>query len=266
MGGRNKMQKIAEYKEIIYKMADEKDNEKGDAELGLGELMAIGGTTALSYNSKPLKENLNKGNITGRHTLYHNTNTVNVDSILQHGIKGSYAADPNNLTNRVLKNTSVEKKKILNKVYLDKSEAGANDVGRARQGTNITLKAHVPVWKLKTTDNPELRGAKNIDELAKKLRIEKPLKSSKVIKDDAEFLFNELGSKQVVTLEGDLNSKYLLKSPHYAKAGIREVSDFIIHHPDRFIKSVGPTAASVGAIAAGGGLIAHAIKRKKSKP
>lgn len=249
---------------------ESEDFDKDDAKVA-GGLAGIGLGAKLANSSK--------SKITGLENFYHNTDSKNIRSILNEGIKAKFAEDPNNLTNQVLGDVSMDKKK--GKVYLGRKKSVSDSVGLARDirsgGSSKTLKVNIPyedLKKMKEVDNPELRGAKSKSEFAKKL-IEKesasgnPLTDSKfgraVIGLQGREVYNTLGREGTTVIEGDIASKYIKGSKDYQKYGLKEMGNYIKHNPGRFAKGVAKGAAGLG-LATGGGYLAYkGVKGKKSK-
>jgi len=122
-----------------------------------------------------IKNNLDK--VTGIETRYHNTPGHVADQVLDQGILGKYATDPNNLTNRVL-GDKAKKQGLDGLVYLAKKKTTADQVGlnRVNHGIELskgrTLKVKIPYdeyLKLQRVANPELMGAKTADEYIRRL-------------------------------------------------------------------------------------------------
>lgn len=263
------LDKIACYKDEIEKIANKKqqreqqqqEQAKRNRKKLLGGTLALGGATVA-------KKQYDKGNLTGRETLWHNTNKKNVGSILEKGLQASYALDPDNLTNTVLHD--VPKSELANKVYLARKKINALGTGIAASlneqpgflkdqfkaltdtfKKRETLKAKVPTWKFKEVENPELRGAKSPREFAKKVREANPM-AFMTPEFELQSAFKSLGPKGTATIEGSIPPEYLKKSKLYKRIGMDELKAFIKANPKRFAKGAG--IASLGAGAAIGGL------------
>lgn len=234
--------------------------------LGVGAL--YGGGTLVSKGLGQLKDA--KEELTGLQEMYHNTDTKNVGSIFNEGIKSKFAEDPNNITNQTLTDVSMDKKK--GKVYLARDKHIADEVGQNRKVSSLTvkkedngklryqfghndsgktLKVNIPyedLKKMKQVENPELRGAKNAQEFAKKLGLDK-------VDDDIKNSFRDLG-KRTVVIEGDVASKYIKGSKDYQKYGLKEMGNYIKHNPGRFAKGAGRGLLGT-AVIGGGGYLAY---------
>jgi hypothetical protein len=236
----------------LYKEA-KKDDKKALAGAGL----ALGGSAVVG-------KQYHRGHLTGRETLYHRTGIKNVDSILEQGLKGSYASDPNNLTNTVL-GDKVPKKDLENKVYLARKKWIADNLAGNGLGARKTLKTKVPTWMMKEVDNPELRGAKSQKEFAEKLIKENPHIPPKLVKLQTMIAHRLLGRKGTATLEGDVAAKYIKGSKHFERLGLDELKNFIKSNPKRFIKGSGKAALGLGAVGIGANMVKQNLSKKASE-
>ena len=255
------------YKEEIYKQATSyKSNSKEDTADGLA-MLGVGG---IAGGGSIIKKTLDRGNLTGRETLYHSTEKGNVDSILRNGLQSSRASDPNNLTNKALRH--IDKSEIADKVYFGKNKAVTDSVARARRHylgvDSKTLKANVPSWKFKETANPELLGAKNVKEFIEKRdklggafrAIQNPV----IKRNEDQVLYKVLGPKGTLTLQGNVGAEYFKDSKNYKKNSIKEISEFIKKNPKRFAKGVGGALAGAGLISGGALLLGKARQERKN--
>lgn len=103
------------------KREDEKEKRKG---------LLVGGGTALAGGA--ILSTANKNKLTGRVVRYHNTPIENVGSILENGIKASYANDPKSYTRTIIGGGVEDKTKLDNLVYTAKRKIDANGVGATR--------------------------------------------------------------------------------------------------------------------------------------
>lgn len=233
------------------------------------------------------KHTYDRGNLTGRETLYHNTRKENIKNIQKEGLKGQFATDKNKaFTPDVLNH--IDESELKGKVYLGRKRAVAESVGKnaknidALNGKGLherkTLKTKVPTWKMKEVDNPELLDAKNGKEYIDKLLKTKGfvddngLKSlnknpvmSKVKNMAGNSMYKQLGRKGTAVIQGDIDSKYIKGHKGYQKASMKEVGDFIKHNPKRFAKGLGQAGAGVALAGLGGKIIYDAQKQKKSQ-
>lgn len=213
-----------------------------------------------------------KSEVTGLHNFYHNTDSP--ESVMREGIKSKFAEDPNNITNTVLKDVDMSKKK--GKVYLGNKKSVSDSVGMCREGNSETLKVEIPYEELKNmkiVDNPELRGAKNSKEFLRKLHktvvkngkdkgLDHDLRHSDnkfkkklgnyLYRKKGDSMYDMLGPKGTTVIEGDIDSRFIKGSEKFQKYGKKDFVRYVKSNPKRFMKGVGKTA--VGATAVGGGV------------
>ncbi|MDF2841688.1 MAG: hypothetical protein K0R00_114 [Herbinix sp.] len=268
--------KIAMYEEGIYKAA--KKDEDNDNENAVAAATAITGAAVT-------KHQLDRGNLTGREKMYHNTHRNNVDSILERGLDASKALDEDNITSQV----RLSKEQQANKVYFGRKKMVADSVGnvyaqREAMKTNPagwvfsdpieqakkiqeeakkrkTLKASVPSWKLKEVDNPELRGTRDFSEYLSEVRKLDP--NADNIKSLYRMNYNNIGRKNTAVFEGSVGPEVFKDSKNYKKLGGKEILDYIKNNPKRFGKGMGLSLLGIGGVAAGGAVIAKNIHDKE---
>lgn len=254
------MKKIAS--EIIAESL-EKEAEMSDKETGF--YTGTVATGLLAHNQ------VQKGNLTGRETLYHGTPEENVSSIKEKGILASKANDPESFTRNVVpgaKNRAVD---FDNLTYLGKNKSTSQSVNlqRAYQTAVLKgetkqhflrqpildeyvssfkkhpqsiLKAKVPVWKKELTANPELLGTKNSTEFLKKYRESNP-SFSNMSDEYLKKLYNMTGENSYV-FKGNIEPEFIKGSKKYKGATAKEISEFIKSNPKRFAKGSGAVAAT----------------------
>lgn len=275
--------------EDIEKEAKESSKKNIDTDDKMIAGAAVGGSGAALA-----KHTYDRGNITGRETLYHNTRKENVDSIKKNGLKGSMAIDKDKAFTPDLLN-HIDKDELNNKVYFGRKKSIADEVGSAAQGHDMkngkgfhsreTLKAKVPTWKMKEVDNPELLGSKNGKEWAEKFVESKrnKLKEMGYSSKDIDFLMSksnkdnlvliaqgnvahkQLGRKGTAVIEGDVAGKYFKGHKGYQRATLKEVGEFIKNNPKRFAKGVAQAGAGAALIGAGGKIVYDAYKQHKQE-
>lgn len=260
-----------EEKNETEKEASEKKN-KNDVS---ADDKVLAGATATGSGAMLAKHTYDRGNLTGRETLYHNTRKQNVESIKQTGLKGSKALDPDlAFTPDVLQNIS--KDKLANKVYFGRKKSVAEAVGLTARVHDMnnnkgnhqreTMKAKVPTWKMKEVDNPELLGAKNKSEFRKSFAKSQGFnEDSPLLNPQADKIYKMLGRKGTAVIEGDVAGKYFKGHKGYEKANLKEVGEFIKKNPKRFAKGMGQAVSGAALIGAGGKLINDGLKQKKSE-
>lgn len=275
--------------EDIEKEAKESNKKHVDADDKMIAGAAVGGSGAALA-----KHTYDRGNITGRETLYHNTRKENVDSIKKNGLKGSMAIDKDKAFTPDLLN-HIDKDELNNKVYFGRKKSVADGVGSTAQIHDMkngkgahsreTLKAKVPTWKMKEVDNPELLGSKNGREWAEKFvenkrnKLKKDGLSSEEIdlvmpksnKDNPSLIMQgnvahkQLGRKGTAVIEGDVAGKYFKGHKGYQRATLKEVGEFIKNNPKRFAKGVAQAGAGAALIGAGGKIVYDAYKQHKQE-
>lgn len=126
-----------------------------------------------------------------------------------------------------------------------------------------TLKASIPKDKfknLKVVDNPELLGAKTIDEYLERNPTIGMYPNAREI---AESRLKNLG-KDTVTIDGDFPSKYLKGGKGYVKNSPKEVLNYIKREPKSFAKGVGKGAVGLGLAGVGAYNTVKGLKRFKN--
>lgn len=266
-------------------------DKKSDATKEAGSIAALAGGSAILANTKP-------GRLTGRVVRYHNTAEENVDNILKEGIKGEYAANPKNLTNTVIPDIPIEKKKNL--IYTSKTKKGAEAVGQRREellnkkGRTLKLEFdYDDIKEKKKIANPELRGARNPRELAD-LRAAaydnavdaareearrnrqifwapldfnrpRPWKDSTTQQQlETKFMFEDLGERGTHIFEGNVPSRNIVGGAGYKKRTLKDIGRYIKNNPARFGKEAAKVATGA-ALATGGAYGLYKINKNKRK-
>lgn len=224
-----------------------------------------------------------KGNLTGRETLYHQTDKKNIPSILKNGVKASYSQDPNNVTNtsRIGEIFKEQGKKIPEYTYFGRKKtnlqtkeyreavSSGDVVGTLKALNNRKyLKVKAPVWKMKTAKNPELLGVNSKSRTRGSEWISKMDMPFDPINYYPNFVKNhafDVLDKHTVTVDGDMPSKYIKGSRSYKRADIKEVKDYIKHNPKRFAKGVAIATAGATAATAGGIYLSKKLKEKRER-
>lgn len=161
---------------IIERLFSKKSNKSKDSD----KKKLIAGASATSGGL--ILANTKTGKLTGTVTRYHDAPTDVIDKIKNEGLLAKFAEDPNNLTNQVLPDVDMDKKKGL--VYTSKTKKGAFGVGinramrrgdinygKAQFENLIGRSPHHKVLELefdyddlknqRKIDNPELLGQKD---------------------------------------------------------------------------------------------------------
>ena len=150
--------------------------------------LALAGAAGIAVGAGKVGNEFKKGNLTGRETVYHNTNRRNVKSIKENGILASKASDEDNLTHKGLGDILSEDE-MAGLTYVARNKMPALGIGltsamydssdkNCRNYKDLlgaisdrkTLKANIPAWKMDIVDNPELQGAKSRKEFQPHLR------------------------------------------------------------------------------------------------
>ena len=243
--------------------------------------LALGGT-GLGIGSILTHRALRKGDLTGRKTMYHNTDKSNVPNIFSEGLKASKASDPNNLTHKGLNAHialgTLKEKDLANKVYMANSRMPAFSVGikaeQLKNGKNSfagdpedivnalrnrkTVKVQVPLddlgTKVKTVPNPELRGAKNHKEYHEGIK-DLVDRADKYNKDNGFYapkgeVPSEAASKEIfnalgkgtTTVEGDIPSNYIKGGKGFKNISAEEILSHAKKRPGSFGKGLGGIA------------------------
>lgn len=226
------------------------------------------------------------GRLTGKVTRYHDAPTEVIDKIKKEGLKAKYAEDPNNLTNQVLKDVSMDKKKGL--VYTAKKKKFAYQVGTQRANLSGKVKLyklsdlikevlgkskHHKVLKLEfdyddiknqpKIKNPELRGTTNAKDFYNKMRnnmdeLQKVMapeyeKLDPITKKTLKNSYNSLDSGTHI-FKGDIDSSHIVGGKGYKKRTLKQVAKYIKNNPKRF----GKEAVKV---ATGAALLGYGVKK-----
>lgn len=238
----------------IFSKARKRKKKQNDDE-GFSDLDNLDKATVAGIGSAGLLSTTKTGRLTGKVTRYHNTEIGNVENILNEGIKGKYAADPNNITNKVVGDVDPSKKENL--IYTAKKKSLADNVGKHRQQLGgqpgRTLKLEFDYDDIKNSEriaNPELRGAKNSKEFREAFKKAKGYDLGYLSSKEAWKSLND----DTHVFRGDIDPKYIVGGKGYKKRTLRQVARYIKNNPGRFSKE----AAKVGV---GVGLGAYALKK-----
>lgn len=263
----------------------QKDEQKKSLER-MGGAYAVGGGALLGHKA------YRDGSLTGRRTFYHNTDKENVDSIKQHGLQASRAADGDNWTHKALGSAiamgNVNEGDLANKVYLANKPSTAFGVGVATQesawnpdlmdsikdawANRKNVKVQMPldeVEKLNIVENPELRGAKSGAEFHQKLKefadeynshpaVWRKMEAPSAF--DSKMAFRGLG-KNTTVVEGDIPSQFIKGGEGFQSLKAGELLSHIKNRPGTFAKGVGIGAAGLGLAGAGGALMHDGFKK-----
>ena len=249
-----------------------KEDRKKEEEKEKGLL--VGGGTALAGGA--ILSTANKNKLTGRVVRYHNTPIENVDSILENGIKASYANDPNSYTRTIIGGGVEDKTKLDNLVYTAKRKIDANGVGATRAyhsgklGRNLMFPG--PEQQLKLSK--EALRPKHSKTLKIVLDYEKDIKGSRKIRNpelDARRFFPldqyTLRSLDEGThiFDHDIDPSKIKGSRHFKKRTMDDVKNYIKRNPKRFGKEAAKVVLGTAAIAGGAAYAYKQTKGSKNK-
>lgn len=244
-----------------------KNDENRDKLIKATEIGA--GVTSGILGARILDSVHRSGELSGKVHMYHGTSKKNKQSILEKGLKGSKALDPDNLTNRYLFDVGKEDGRHL--IYVGKKRSPAikmalqHLIRNKERGT--VLNVNIPYEDLKNMkrvyDNPEFRGTKDFEEFYKKASFRKDKKERRRLKKYYDEFSGAKGTKGTAIFEGDIDSKYIKGSKNYERNSLKQISKYIKNNPKRFMKGVGKTA--LGASLIGGGVLLSTGKLNKNK-
>lgn len=223
------------------------------------------GATGTGVGATIIKKTYDKGNLTGRETLFHGTSRDRAKKIKETGLLSKFTGGEGGNA-EILKKTDRDiYEKSLGKVYLTPDKriarmfAGQTERGGAanlgpQDMLNIQLKVEnpfdnsgvvkvkAPTWKMKVVPNPEARGS--FENFLKSQGIDK----SKLGKEERQALKStyDTYSKGTRAIEGDIATRYIKGSKDYRRTSAKEFKEFVKANPKRFAKGVGATALGVG--------------------
>ena len=271
------------YKYEIYKDAKEKEDKKNEAK-NVAKSVAGGalatGAGAAAYNE------YGKGEITGTRTGYHGTDKKNVAGIKEKGILPTKSAPGKSITKDVLYNNKDFKSKINDadsKAYVARKKFISKGVQKSRYINGLTddkkgaiIKTKMPYseYLKRRRENPETRGFDSrkdyVDSMIKgeEARLPKGETLSKFNKAKLRSTFhynNIMMDKGSDTLEGVVDSKYIVGGKGYKNRALKNFKDHVKNNPKVFAKGVGK-AGLIGAAGIGGiKMISDSNKKMKEK-
>lgn len=259
--------------------------------------LALAGLAGIAVGAGKVGNEFRKGNLTGRETVYHNTNRRNVKSIKENGILASKASDTDNLTHKGLGDILSEDE-MAGLTYVARNKVPALGIGltsamydssdkNSRNYKDLlgaisdrkTLKANIPAWKMNIVDNPELQGAKSRKEFQPHLKhrlkrsgpqgtisstLYSPI-STIGSQLSSGVMYNSLGRKGTHTIKGDVGSEYIKGSKDYKPVTKEEVKEYIANNPNRFKNGLIDAGIGLGAMAGGAMALAKGIRKKASE-
>lgn len=264
---------------IILRQIDYSSKKKEDVDKNRAKAAGVGGIGV----GLGLLATTKKSHLTGREVRWHSTDKSNIKSIKEGGIKSKFAADPNNITNKIVKDVPISEKEGL--VYLAKKKNLANAVGRTRDtfaqgkaGKSKTLKVvfdYDELKKRKKVANPELRGfdkkgwgkyrlsilKEDLPNIGEKLKEGGLVEKLTKIVSDIEY--NNLGPKGTDVLKGDVSAKNIKGSKYFEKNSAKKIANYIKNNPKRFTKQAVKGAVGIAAVGYGVKKLYDANKKKE---
>lgn len=263
----------------------EEDKEK---KIDKDKALAIGGVGTGGFILSKTKP----GRLTGKVVRWHDAPTEVIDKIKEEGLKAKYAEDPDNLTNKVLQDIPMEKKKGL--VYTSKKKGSAFGVGSQRslmkgEIDNIgqlkellfrRSKHHKPIKlefdydELKDSpriENPELRGAKSVKEFYEARRKSMGADAvgfpgwddlDPVTKSKFKSVYKQLGEDTHI-FKGDVDPSHIVGGKGYKKRTMKQVVNYIKNNPKRFGKEAAKVATGAALLGYGTKKAVDYLKKNK---
>jgi hypothetical protein len=228
------------------------------------------GATGTGVGATLIKKTYDKGNLTGRETLFHGTSRDRAKKIKETGLLSKFTGGERGNTEilKQLNNDTYEKslgkvyltpKKSLARMFAGQTERGGianlspRDMVEIFQKTNDpfdnsgVVRVKAPTWKMNVVPNPEAMGSyesylkahgKNKSDLSKLEQF--------VIKSQHNTL-----SRDTKAIEGDIATRYIKGSKDYRRTSAKEFKEFVKANPKRFAKGVGAAALGIGIAGAG---------------
>lgn len=236
----------------------------------------VGGATGASLASKVHKS----GKLDGVKKMSHITDANVVDKIKREGLKGT-KIDENNLTMNALKaqiaTGHIKPEDLKDKVYLANNMNTEMGIKNGRRmnglgGKTGKVKVNMPLKDLKKVevDNPELLGAKNLNEFKTRHRevTSKIRQMGNPFAQDApdavlKQVYKGLGRKGTTTVQGTVGTKYIKGSKDYQKNTVKNIAKHIKENPKMFAKGLGQAGVAGALMAGGGKLMYDGIKKSK---
>ena len=256
--------------------------------------LTLAGAGALALGAGKIGNEFKKGNLTGRETVYHNTNRRNVKGIKEKGILATKSTDKDNLTHKGLSDILSEDE-MAGLTYVARKKLPALGIGLTsatydatnKESKNYkdllgalsdrkTLKANIPSWKMNIVDNPELQGAKNSKEFRPKLKhrmkrsgpqgtisstLYNPISTLGSMMYSG-IMYDSLGRKGTHTIKGDVGSEYIKGSKNYKPISKEEIKEYISNNPDRFKNGLIDAGIGLGTMTGGAIALAKGLKKK----
>ena len=228
-----------------------------------------------------LRNSVLSGDLTGRKTTYHGTDSESARSIRETGLRGG--SEGNLAATEQLKNYSEDRyRKSLGKAYATKFKSVAKGYANGAAykknklleflGKQPNLKAdvvelNVPTWKQKTIMNPEVNIPydKWVDEGLAAAKRDHGVKLNKLQRQGIKALWYAPYRflRSVDAFDGTVSPEYIKGSSKYKGNSIGEFGEYIGARPGRFLRGVGKAGVGVGLL--GNGLYNLYDKYQNSK-
>ena len=268
---------------LRIKSFSKKDKEERNDSEKLFPGQEIVGVGSIAAGGKLLDNVHKSGEISGRVHLYHGTSKTAGKKIKEEGLKKSHALDKNTIT----RNAGITPEELVytakkRRVGLSHSMAA---IGNCDKPELIRMSIPYDEYKKmkRSTNNPEMAGAKSAEEYAKLIKEGKtPNPNDELIKLRSEYMEEKAGKRYIDSyakkkwdnlsgaegtsgtriFEQDISPERIKGSKHYKRNSAKEISGYIKRNPKRFLKGVGKGAAAT-ALVVGGAKLTTAKKKKK---
>ena len=214
------------------------------------------GATGIGLGASIIKKTYDRGNLTGRETLFHGTSAERAKQIRKKGLLSKFTGHPASTTAAMKASDEELYNKLLGKVFLTPEKGIArvysemttrSEAPKTRLREKLApinplfregiVKAKVPTWKVKPVPNPHAVGTfEEFSEYNKNLNLSR---------SDLKRQYRLL-TEGVRVFEGDLPTRYIKGSKDFKRLDSKELKDYIKANPKRFAKGVGAAALGVG--------------------
>lgn len=262
--------------------SDSKKQQKKENLFPGQEIVGVGGIAA----GGKLLDNVHKsGEISGRVHLYHGTSKIAGKKIKEEGLKKSHALDEGTIT----RTAGITPRELVYTAKKRRVGLSHSVAAIMNNDTPELIRMSIPYDEYKkmkkSTDNPEMAGAKSAKEYAKLIKEGKtPNPNDEMVTRASESMGKKAGEKYIDhyarkkwdnlsgaegtsgtrIFEQDINPERIKGSKHYKRNSAKEISGYIKRNPKRFLKGVGKGAAAT-ALIVGGAKLTTAKKKKKDK-
>lgn len=243
-------------------------------------LQGATGVVAANAGVGLAKSQYDRGNLTGRETLWHGSSEGRISKIREQGLRPNIGGGVSDTVGLQAHNKNLvftDKRKSMAKMYasqqdnISKGSFNPNDIpGRkmdslkaqlpGKVGKSRLAEVNLPTWKPenKSAWNPELRHQlrnpmRNFNAMAMGVPSDKfPKHLMQTYQANVHTTRNPEG----------ISTDYIKGSKTYKGNSLGEIREYIKANPKRFAGGVGKGVAGLGLAAAGAGLVAHAFRNK----